>query len=140
MAEVAAIALDIGRKRIGVAGCDRLGLLASPIATIERRSFEQDVVALQAIAQERQATVLVAGLPLTMDGEDSAQTRHARKWAKRYATAIGLPFVLVDERLSSVEAEELLRSRGLQPSRDKGSIDRYAAAAILQRWLDEQRI
>ena len=65
MAEVAAISLDIGRKRIGVAGCDRLGLLASPIATIERQSFEQDVAALRAIAQERQATVLVAGLPAT---------------------------------------------------------------------------
>ncbi len=60
---ISALGLDLGRKRIGVAGCDRTGLIATGLTTIERRSFAEDVAQLQRIAKERQVEILVVGLP-----------------------------------------------------------------------------
>jgi putative holliday junction resolvase len=140
MASVAALGLDIGRRRIGVAGCDGTGLIATGLATLHRRSFEQLVADLQQIVQTRQAQTLVVGLPLTMDGEEGFQARQVRKLAEGLSRALGLPVVYVDERLSSVEAEQLMRAEGISVAQEKALIDRKAAAIILQRWLDERRL
>lgn len=139
MAIVSALGLDIGRKRIGVAGCDGTGLIATGLETLHRRSFGQLVDDLKHIAQARQAQVLVVGLPLTMDGEEGFQARQVRKVAEGLRRALGLPIVYVDERLSSVEAEQLMRAAGHSVAEEKALIDRKAAAIILQRWLDERR-
>ncbi|TVQ08706.1 MAG: Holliday junction resolvase RuvX [Leptolyngbya sp. DLM2.Bin27] len=140
MASVSALGLDIGRRRIGVAGCDGTGLIATGLATLQRRSFAQLVADLQHIAQSRQAQVLVVGLPLTMDGEEGFQARQVRKLTKGLSQALGLPAVYVDERLSSVEAEQLMQAEGISVAQEKALIDRKAAAIILQRWLDERRL
>ncbi|MGF1516331.1 MAG: Holliday junction resolvase RuvX [Nodosilinea sp.] len=139
MAPVSALGLDIGRKRIGVAGCDGTGLVATGLETLHRRSFGELVADLKHIAQARQAQVLVVGLPLTMDGEEGFQARQVRKVAEGLKRALELPIVYVDERLSSVEAEELMRAEGHSIAQEKALIDRKAAAIILQRWLDERR-
>lgn len=136
---VTAIALDVGRRRIGVAGCDRLGLGAVPLTTIARSTFDEEVAQLRAIAAERGATVLIVGVPLEQPGELGKQARYCKKWGRRFAEALDLPVVWVDEQLSSVEAEATLRDRGVRPSEDKAAIDRVAAAVILQRWLTENR-
>lgn len=134
---VAALGLDLGRRRIGVAGCDGLGLLATELTTIKRSSFAQDIEALRQLVNERQATVLVVGMPYRLDeGTMGKQAQRLEKLAHRISSALGLPIEFVDERLSSVEAEELIRASGKHPSQDKGAIDRKAAAIILQRWLD----
>ncbi|HEY9622331.1 MAG TPA: Holliday junction resolvase RuvX [Crinalium sp.] len=136
---VSALGLDVGRKRIGLAGCDGTGLIASGLTTIERRSFQDDVEKIRAIAQERQVQVLVVGLPYTMDGTLGSQAKQTQRFAQRLSKVLELPVEYVDERLTSFAAEQLLLDEGRSPSRDKGSIDRKAAAIILQQWLDDRR-
>lgn len=136
---VSALGLDVGKKRIGIAGCDGTGLIATGLTTIERRSFQQDVAALQGWVEQRQVQVLVVGLPYTMGGELGFQAKQVQKFAQRLSQALQLPVEFVDERLTSVEAEQLLQAERYSPIRDKGLIDRKAAALILQRWLDERR-
>ena len=118
---ISALGLDIGKKRIGVAGCDGTGLIATGLTTIERQSFTLDVDQLQQLVQERTAQILVVGLPYTMKGELGFQAKQVQKLASKLAQVLNLPMEYVDERLTSVEA------------------DRKAAAIILQRWLDLRR-
>jgi putative Holliday junction resolvase len=135
--EISVLGLDLGRKRIGMAGCDRTGLVATELGTIHRSSWEQDVDQLRAIARDRQATVLLIGLPLTLSGTDSKQTRITRKLGRRIGTALDLPVIWVDERLTSVAAAESLRSQGIADSEQRGRLDARAAVLIVQQWLDE---
>ncbi len=136
---VSALGLDIGSKRIGVAGCDGTGLIATGLTTIERQSFALDVAQLQRIVKERQAQILVVGLPYSMNGSVGFQAKQVQKLAQRLAKALNLPLVYVDERLTSFQAEQLLIAENRSPSRHKSLIDRKAAALILQQWLDERR-
>jgi len=137
--QVSALGLDIGKKRIGVAGCDGTGLIATGLMTIERTSFPQLIDQLQQIVKQRQVQILVVGLPYTMAGEIGFQARQVQKLASRLAKTLSLPLEYVDERLTSYQAEELIRAEYLVPSRHKGLIDRKAAALILQQWLDQRR-
>lgn len=139
MFRISALGLDIGSKRIGVAGCDPTGLIATGLTTIERTSFDQDVGQLGRIAKERQVQVLVAGLPYSMSGQIGVQARQVQKFARRLAKALELPLEFMDERLTSFEAEQMLIAENRSPSRHKSLIDRKAAALILQQWLDERR-
>ncbi|MEG4233535.1 Holliday junction resolvase RuvX [Microcoleus sp. Pol11C3] len=136
---ISALGLDIGLKRVGIAGCDGTGLIATGITTLVRSSFERDVAYLRELVRERRVQILVAGLPYSLSGELGAQARQVQKYAARIATALELPLEYVDERLTSVEAEELMKAAGISLSQNKGSIDRKAAAVILQQWLDERR-
>lgn len=136
VSKISALGLDIGNKRIGVAGCDGLGLFATGLTTIERKSFEQVVAELQYWVKEREAQILVVGLPYSLDGSLGSQAKSIQKFAQRLAEALNLPVEYVDERLSSVQAEEIIVSQKRSPSRNKALIDRKAAALILQRWLD----
>jgi putative Holliday junction resolvase len=136
---ISALGLDVGRKRVGVAGCDRTGLIATGITTVERTSFERDVQQIQDIVNERQVEVLVVGLPYSMDGSIGFQARQVQKFATRLAKALHLPVEYVDERLTSFQAEQMLIAENRSPSRNKALIDRKAAALILQQWLDTRR-
>lgn len=136
---ISALGLDVGSKRIGLAGCDGTGLIATGITTIERRSFQDDVEQIQLILNDRQVQVMVVGLPYSMDGSLGFQARQVQKFAKRLAKAVQLPVEYVDERLTSFQAEQMLIAENRSPSRHKGLIDRKAAALILQQWLDARR-
>jgi putative holliday junction resolvase len=83
--------------------------------------------------------ILVVGLPYTLDGEIGAQAKQTQKFARRLSQALDLPVEYMDERLTSVEAEQLIQAENLTPSYHKGLIDRKAAAIILQQWLDQRR-
>lgn len=139
MTRIAALGLDIGSKRIGVAGCDGLGLIASGITTIRRSSFQQDLAQIQQLVAEREVEILVVGLPYTMDGSLGNQAKQVQKYAQRLGTALELPIEYVDERLTSYQAEQLMIADNKSPSRNKELIDRKAAAIILQEWLDRRR-
>jgi putative Holliday junction resolvase len=140
MSRISALGLDIGKKRIGVAGCDGLGLLATELDTIERTSFKKDIECLRYWVQEREAEILVIGLPYSMDGSLGFQAKQVQKFAQRLSKALELPLEYVDERLTSVEAETQLKTdRRFSPRHDKGLIDRRAAKIILQQWLDQRR-
>lgn len=136
--KISALGLDLGRKRVGVAGCDGLGLIATPLATIERTSFKNDVEKLKKLVLEREAQVLVVGMPYTMDGNVGNQAKEVEKLAYRLGKALELPVEFIDERLSSVEATEQLKSQNRFSTRNKGLVDRQAAAIILQQWLDRK--
>lgn len=136
---IAALGLDVGRKRIGIAGCDGTGLIAFGLMTLHRKTFKADVEQLRYLVQDRQITTLVVGLPYSMDGSIGAQARQIQKFANAIAAELNLPLVYVDERLTSFQAEQMLQAEGISPSRRKDLIDRKAAAIILQQWLDEQR-
>lgn len=136
---ISALGLDLGRKRIGVAGCDGTGLIATGITTIKRTSFQEDIAKLKVLVQERQVQVLIVGLPYSMDGSIGFQAKQIQKYAQRLSQVLELPIEYVDERLTSVQAEEMLKAANISPSQNKHLIDRKAAALILQQWLDERR-
>ena len=139
MTIVSALGLDVGKKRIGIAGCDKTGLIASGIATLERKSFEQVVADLKQLIEQRLVQVLVVGLPYSMDGKLGFQAQQVQKFSRRLSTTLQLPVEYVDERLTSFQAEQLLLAENCSPSRHKELIDRKAAAIILQQWLDTRR-
>jgi putative holliday junction resolvase len=137
--KISALGLDVGSKRVGVAGCDGLGMMATGLTTIARSSFERDIAQLKSLVEEREVQVLVVGLPYTMDGSVGFQAKQVQKYAQRVAFALNLPLEYVDERLTSFEAEQLMLSENISPSQNKALIDRKAAALILQQWLETRR-
>ena len=122
-----------------VAGCDGTGLIATGLTTIERSSFAVDLEKFKRLVLEREAQILVVGLPYCMDGYLGFQAQEVQKFAQRLANALQLPIEYVDERLTSVEAEAQLKSRKLLSRHHKGLIDKQAATIILQQWLDNLR-
>ena len=139
MKRVAALGLDVGRKRMGVAGCDGTGLIATGLTTIYRTSFAEDIRQLREIIEQREAEILVIGLPYTLDGNIGSQAKKIQKFGDRLARILDLPIEYVDERLTSVEAQNRLKANKKFSTRDKGAIDRQAAEIILQQWLDLRR-
>lgn len=137
---VAALGLDVGGKRIGVAGCDGLGLIATGLTTIWRSSFQDDIAQLTQIITDRQVEILVLGLPYKMDGSIGSQAKQVQKFARRVAAVIDLPIEYVDERLTSYAAEQMMIASNISISQNKGTVDRIAAAVILQQWLDARSI
>jgi putative Holliday junction resolvase len=136
MDKVAVLGLDIGLKRIGVAGCDGLGIVATELTTVNRASFQEDVEVFRKLVEEREVNLLVVGVPYNREGEIGFQAKQVIKYARRLSQALNLTIEFVDERYTSVEAEEELRTSKKFSRRHKGLIDKRAAAIILQQWLD----
>lgn len=133
-----ALALDIGQRRIGLAGCDPLGLTVTPLVALQRGPFERDLAQLQLVIRRRAVQTLVLGLPLAADGQITAQARHCRRYGLRLAQALaaageGLPLAWVNEHCSSWAAAE---RHGLHGDRS-GRLDSVAAALLLEQWLRE---
>ncbi|MDT8369685.1 MAG: Holliday junction resolvase RuvX [Longimicrobiales bacterium] len=136
---IPALGIDFGRKRIGVARSDPTGTLASPVTTLVRRLNRRPPYrALIELAEAAGARRVVMGLPLELDGSENAWCAEVREAGVRIGRRLDRPVVFVDERLSSVQAEEAIRSAGLRRKvrEDKARIDAAAATVILQSWLD----
>ena len=140
MKRISALGLDVGKKRMGVAGCDGTGLIATGLTTIYRTSLAEDIKQLQSIIDERKVEILVIGMPYSLDGTVGFQAKQTQKFATKIAKILQLPVEYVDERLTSVEAEAQLKTNKQFSTRDKGAVDRRAAAIILQQWLDMRRM
>ena len=134
--------LDPGERRVGVALSDELGLLASPLCILERRSWAADMAALADLVRTHEVAVVVVGHPKTLRGEIGPQARRAERFARELERAVDVPVRLWDERYSTAEASELL-SRGRKQHAGRGRapvrVDSVAAAVILQGYLDAQR-
>ena len=132
------LALDIGDRRIGVALSDPLGMLASPLTTIERATPDTDTAidAILALADQHEAAEILVGIPYLMSGRIGAQARITLDFAQALATRTTIPVTQADERLSSVQADRMLTQSGTSNTRDKGRTDSAAAAVILQAYLD----
>lgn len=136
------IGLDYGSKTVGVAVCDEMQILASPLETIFRKEegkLRKTYARIEEICREQGAAGVVVGLPVNMDGEESARSLLARDFAEAVARRTALPVTLWDERLTTVEAEEILREKGVPRQDFKKSIDAIAAAIILQDYLDNAK-
>ena len=130
------LALDVGTKRIGVAVCDRLRMVASPLTTVQRQSVRVDSKAIGQIAAQERVVGVVVGLPLGLDGGENRSTRLARQVGEGVHDVSGLPVTYHDERFSSVEAERRLLEQNVSRKARKARIDQSAAAVILQDFLD----
>lgn len=130
------LGVDVGRARIGIAVCDRDGLLATPVETVPRDD-SSDLRRILEIADEYDALELVVGLPLSMSGGDTPSTDDARAFAARIAEH--RPVRLVDERLSTVTAQRGLHQAGKNTKKSRSVIDQAAAVIILQHALDHER-
>ncbi len=128
-----ALSLDVGRRRIGLAGCDPLGICVKPLPALKRRRFEHDLQQLQTLCLERRVEALVVGLPLDQNGHHTEQAEHCRRYGVRLAQRLGLPIAWVNEHSSSWAAGE---QRNLHGDRS-GRLDSEAAALLLEQWLQE---
>jgi putative Holliday junction resolvase len=137
------LSVDLGKRRIGLAISDAEGLSAQPLDALQRRTLADDLKRICAIAKDRKTRRILVGLPLHMDGRESPMSEECRRFAGKLGEASGLPVEMHDERLTSVEAEEMLRARGwslerLLKEKKKGTVDRLAAAVLLEDWMSAQ--
>lgn len=130
------VAFDIGGKRIGVAVSDPFNEFALPSQTYWRKgNFETDVQAVLDIAREKDAGLIVCGLPLNFDGSESIQTERTRRFIDGMRARSELPIVTEDERFTTVEAEQVLIAGGVRREKRKNSVDAIAASYILDGYL-----
>lgn len=123
----------MGRRRVGLAGCDPLGLTVTPLPALLRGPFPLDLAKLQAVVRDRRVQALVVGLPLDAAQQPTDQARHCRRYGERLALELELPLAWVNEHASSWAAGE---GRGLHGDRS-GALDSAAAALLLEQWLVE---
>lgn len=145
------LAIDYGRARIGLALAEEHARLARPLATLDRVNRNEDMRRLREIAREHGVKQIVVGLPLRLDGARGEMADEAARFAQRVRKQIGLPVELVDERLTSWEAERLLEEQqgrtihsnaGKKRKKEdpKATVDAVAAAVILKEYLERQQV
>lgn len=128
------LALDLGDRRIGVAGSDSIGIIARPLEMFKRTSRVADFVYIAKLISDQNAEALIIGLPLNMDGTEGKQAAWVRDYSAALAETISIPIHFWDERLTTEEAKNIMRAQGKAPR--KNWIDAVAAAVILQSYLD----
>ena len=134
-----AVGVDLGEKRNGVAISPSAATLATTYAVLIRSGRrEHDHAKIRAIVEEVEAELVVIGLPLSLDGTEGPAAKSARIEAGLIAEATQVPVQLQDERLTTVEAERILKEQGLDTQQRRQIIDKVAAAILLQAWIDGQ--
>ena len=146
------LAVDYGRARIGLALADSETRMAQPLSTLERINRNEDMRRLRELVSEHNVKQIVVGLPLRLDGTRGEMAEEAERFAQRVRKQIGVPVEMVDERLTSWEAERLLEevqgrfihadkltgSKKTKSVQAKMTVDAVAAAVILKEYLDRQ--
>ena len=130
------MALDVGTKTIGLALSDTRLVIASPLETIRRRRFAEDMAALFALIDRHEVGGLVIGLPLSLAGGDSPRTQSVRQFARNLLAQRDMPVALWDERLSTAAVTREMIAHDMTRKRRAEIVDRVAAAYILQGFLD----
>lgn len=133
------LAIDPGARRVGLARSDETETIAEPLATLPAEPDETLVDRLAAAAREAGASELVVGLPRRLDGSAGPEAQAARQLAHALRQATGLRVTLVDERLTTVQAERSLVASGVRRQKRRASIDKVAATLILQSYLARRR-
>ena len=132
------VALDVGDRRIGIAVCDEMRIIASPHSVYTRVGFGPDVKHIKAICDQLGTRDVLCGLPRNMDGTEGFQSQKVRALAEQLENA-GLNIFYQDERLTTVTAERALIEGGMHRQERRGTVDKVAAAVILQQYLDTLR-
>ncbi len=131
-------AIDYGKRRLGLAAGDSFGIVAYPAGVIQRHSLKRDLAALSERLRELEARRVIVGLPLNMDGTAGPAARAAEQFARHLCEATGLEVELHDERLSTFEAKERLKTASKR-GRRRAMVDAVAAVVILESWLEAQQ-
>ncbi|MCC7146731.1 MAG: Holliday junction resolvase RuvX [Phycisphaeraceae bacterium] len=132
------LAIDFGQRRTGLAVGDDRTAIATPLAVLEESNPQRLLALIAHAAQEQEAAALVVGLPLNMDDSAGPAAQAARQLAEQLGRQTKLPIHLVDERLTSFAAEELLRGQDLTRGKKKARRDALAAATILQQFWQQK--
>ena len=130
------LALDLGKKRIGLAISDPLGITAQGLPNLLRTNKRADLAELEQLAREREVGLILMGNPMNMSGSEGRQSGWAREFAAALESRTGIPVKLWDERLTSVEAGRVLRSSGISIEKRAAAVDRLSAVILLQSYLD----
>ncbi len=130
------LALDLGKKRIGLAVSDPLRITAQGLPNIERVNKRTDLAALDALARERDVGLFLMGNPINMGGKEGRQSGWVREFAAALESHTHLPVEFWDERLTSVEANRVLRQSGVSIAKRAAAVDRLSAVILLQSYLD----
>ena len=130
------LALDLGKKRIGLAVSDPLGITAQGLPNLERTNKRADLEALGTLIREREVGLVLMGNPVNMRGSEGRQSGWVREFAGEIEKRLGVPVRLWDERLTSVEAGRVLRSSGISIEKRAAAVDRLSAVILLQSYLD----
>ena len=133
------VGLDVGSKTIGLALLDLKSGLARPLQTLSRQGVDRDVDALLRLIEGEDVAEFVVGLPLDESGLEQRSSKLARQVATALSARTASPVHLQDESHSTLEAEHRLREAGVREARWKEVIDSWAAAVILEDWLEGQR-
>lgn len=130
------LALDVGRRRIGLALSDALGITAQGLATFERTRIRDDMDRLAELASHHGVGQFLIGYPLHMSGREGRQAEYVRDFGARLAARTGLPVEYWDERLTTVEANRVLKQSGIGIEKRARAVDKLAAVILLESYLD----
>jgi putative Holliday junction resolvase len=130
------LALDLGKKRIGLAISDPLGITAQGLPNLVRINKRTDLAALERLIREREVGLILMGNPINMRGDEGRQSGWVREFAAAIEKRTSLPVKFWDERLTSVEANRVLRSSGISIAKRAAAVDRLSAVILLQSYLD----
>jgi putative Holliday junction resolvase len=132
------LALDLGKKRIGLALSDELGVTAQGLETLQRTNIREDLARISQLVSERNVALILIGNPLHMSGREGRQVEYARDFGERLKAASGVPVEFWDERLTTVEAQRVLRQSGISIEKRAKAVDRLAAVILLESYLDSR--
>jgi len=130
------LALDLGKKRIGLALSDPLRITAQGLPNLERTQKRADLEALARLAREQDVGLIVMGNPVNMGGAEGRQSAWVREFAAALEKQTRLPICFWDERLTTVEANRVLRESGISQQKRAAAVDRLSAVILLQSYLD----
>jgi len=130
------LAIDFGLKRMGLAISDALGVTAQGLPTLERTRLEDDLRQIQKLIEENGAERVIVGNPVSRAGTETAMSRQVAAFAEKLRRRLTCPVELWDERLTSAEANRMLRDSGMGIEKRRRAVDRVAVSLLLQSYLD----
>ena len=134
------LAIDLGERRMGLALSDPLHITAQGLPTAERRNKREDLNFIKSLLKKYSAALIVLGHPINMDGSHGPKAEQAVRFAAALEKHTGVPVELWDERLTSVEANHLMRDAGLAHHERGRNVDQMAATLLLQNFLEAERM
>jgi len=132
------LAIDFGMKRMGIAISDALGITAQGLQTLQRTNMQNDLREIQKLVEEYSAGLVLLGNPVGHSGNETSMSQRVAAFAEKLRRKLNCPVELWDERLTSVEANRMLRDAGIGLEKRKRAVDRVAVTLLLQSYLDYQ--
>lgn len=130
------LAMDLGKRRIGLAVSDPLGVTAQGLETLQRTRIREDLAALAEILDRYQVKLVLMGNPVHMSGDESRQSSYTHEFAERLSEHCRVPVKFWDERWTSMQAERILKESGISIEKRARAVDRISAVILLESYLD----